>query len=204
MARDMTWRKRWCLLRDTSLGYYKSDNDTNPVGTIFAEDILEVKELEVATTNEESQKDKTHGHLFEVHCRNGNYQFIATTVEARNEWVSNLRSLLINKTTMGDVVTGDLVQYCTVESILGRGIRVSGPDINTVLLAQLSVGANKKSNDNRGWFADVFVPQSVILNLFSQHQWQLVNMFHTTSIVPGNREPVLSDMIIFSKSVKLG
>ena len=53
-------------------------------------------------------------------------------------------------------------------------------------------------------FADVFVPQSVILNLFSQHQWQLVNMYHTTSIVPGSREPVLSDMIIFSKSVKLG
>jgi hypothetical protein len=94
------WKKRWCILSNHLLRYYKSDTDSNPAGTIFAEDIVDVapdeyeskKDSKVSVSFEGAQSSQStvalsfspqHGFVFKILTRGRDYIFNAPNQQKR-------------------------------------------------------------------------------------------------------------------------
>jgi hypothetical protein len=184
------WKKRWCILSNHLLRYYKSDTDSNPAGTIFAEDIVDV-----APDEYESKKDSKHGFVFKILTRGRDYIFNAPNQQKRDEWISRMRSLL--QANREQDAASPEVHYATVEVFPTRGIRITG-EVSSVLIAQLTTTTAKTTKDERGWFSDQALPHASILNLFTQHGWSLATAFQSNSIPPNSTSTAPADTLIFT------
>lgn len=186
------WKRRWCILSNHQLRYYKSDSDSNPAGTIFAEDIVDVTPDDL-----ESKKDAKHASVFKIITRGRDYLLNAPNHQKREEWVRMVKSLL--QANRAEDPKAPEVHYATVEVFPGRGMRVSG-EVSSVLIAQLTTSTAKTFSDDRGWFTDQSLPHASILNLFTQHGWSLATAFQSNSIPPSSNSTVASDTLIFTHS----
>jgi serine/threonine protein kinase len=75
-----TWKKRWFVLKDGELSYYKSDKDKEVTGVIT---------LDSATAIHKGERKK-HPNYFEIVTPSRCYAFSAETEDSRTEWVSAL------------------------------------------------------------------------------------------------------------------
>lgn len=72
-----TWRKRWFVLKNGTLTYYKGQNDTNrkPQGQIILDDICKITRAEGSNT-------------FEIDTGKKTYYLTADSLTAMEDWVS--------------------------------------------------------------------------------------------------------------------
>jgi hypothetical protein len=156
----------------TSLTPDVPTQDKEAAGLIFAEDIRNV-----APNDEESKKDARYSFCFEIETKERTYlvrqaighhlrapgigtprltsasfNFTQLNADSRQEmleWVQFIRSVWEVGTQPS--LEGRL-QYATVESFMGQGLRVNGA-VEPNALGRLSEGASQKQKrkDQRGW-----------------------------------------------------
>ncbi|KAG2385496.1 hypothetical protein C9374_003311 [Naegleria lovaniensis] len=83
-AKRKNWKKRWFVLHDDTLSYYKSDNDSYPAGSVKIEIdslVMFVDEFQIGKKN-----------CFAVVTKNRNYYMFCDLEEEVNEWVYALRA----------------------------------------------------------------------------------------------------------------
>lgn len=103
---------------------------------------------------------------------------------------------------MSNQSDGDLsnkVKYVTIEVFVVKGIRISGL-VQPQILAELGGAGAKKFQDERGWFCDRYAAPSDVLNVMSQHGWELNASFgsEATSPIDGKLQPIHS--FLFKKT----
>lgn len=78
-----TWRKRWFVLKNGVLTYYKSQNDVNrkPQGQIILDEICKITRAEGSNT-------------FEIDTGKKTYYLTADSITAMEDWVRTKCSLL--------------------------------------------------------------------------------------------------------------
>lgn len=187
------WKKRWCILSDDVIRYYRSESDKEPAGTIFGEDIEDVYD-----DLYESQKDSAkYGSVFKVVIKGRDYVFNAASGAKRDEWIKKIKELLDEHRS--EVPELPEVRYATVEVFVNKGVRVNG-EIGPVLTAQLATPTSKTSTDDRGWYCDNPVCHTAVLNLFTQHGWSLATAFQCNTFLPGASTSSVypSDTLIFT------
>ncbi|XP_064396957.1 src kinase-associated phosphoprotein 2-A-like [Halichondria panicea] len=184
------WKKRWCILSDNVIRYYKSETDSTPAGTIFCEDVEDCVE-----DHAESRKDSKYGFVFKMITRGRDYIFNASSGDIRYEWVRTVKKLLDSHRSENPQIPD--VRYATVDVFVNRGIRVNG-EIGTVLQSQLTTPTSKAITDDRGWFCDQVPSHTVILNLFTQHGWSLATAFQCNTVPTGGNAITASDTLIFT------
>lgn len=187
------WKNRWCILSDNMFRYFKTDSDNTPAGIIYAEDIEEVSE-----DFEEAQKDiSKHGFTFKIVTKGRTFVFNAVSIAKRDEWITTIKELLSAHSE--DPITSPL-KYTSVEIFYGAkpGVRING-NVGTELMMQLTNSVTGKIvQDSRGWFAELSTSHTTVLNLFTQHGWNLVNAFSCNSIPSNSTQASYSDMLIMS------
>ena len=78
-----TWKKRWCVLKDNELWYYKNEGDVKEQGTIV---------LDGYTIDEDVGKVKQPNAFRLFHPDQRTFFLSAETVKAKGAWVRVLRS----------------------------------------------------------------------------------------------------------------
>lgn len=83
-----TWRRRWFVLKNGVLSYYKTQNDVNrkPQGQIVLDEVCRVNRAEGAAT-------------FEVSTSKRNYYLTADSISTMEEWIRVLQNVLRRKAT---------------------------------------------------------------------------------------------------------
>ncbi|KYQ90723.1 hypothetical protein DLAC_09360 [Tieghemostelium lacteum] len=84
-GRIKTWKRRWCILNEEGLHYYKSQNSIEK-GSISIDSIMSVE------TDDKPQSKKKH--CFKVVTVERNYRICATDGQDRDEWVQSISKLL--------------------------------------------------------------------------------------------------------------
>ncbi|CAM1311332.1 PLEKHH2 (predicted) [Pycnogonum litorale] len=83
-----TWRKRWFVLKNGTLSYYKSENDINrkPQGQVILDDVCRVTRAEGAST-------------FEIATGKRTYYLSAESAATMEEWIKILQNVLRRNAT---------------------------------------------------------------------------------------------------------
>jgi hypothetical protein len=183
------YRKRYVILDHNSIKMYRKENERDVVSLLFAEDIHHI----IDNTDDLVK----HQFAFNIVTTQKTYVLNAPSQAKREEWKDKIRAVM--EANNSDIQSGDL-KYATVECFVGRGIRVNG-EIGSVLLGQLTSQATKKLEEPRGTFYDCNVTVSSVLNIFSEHSWQMVSVFHTTLPHSLDSSPAPVDIIVFSQPV---
>lgn len=83
-AKRKNWKKRWFVLHDDTLSYYKSQNDSYPAGSVKIEVdslVMFVDEFQIGKKN-----------CFAIVTKNRNYYMVCDLEEEVSEWVYALRA----------------------------------------------------------------------------------------------------------------
>ncbi|XP_065195275.1 uncharacterized protein LOC135826596 [Sycon ciliatum] len=190
------WRRRWCVLGHQALHYYKAEQDKEPTGSVYAEDMVGVSQ-----NADESSKDPKYAFVFEINTGDRTFVFCANSQEEQDEWMANLRRMLSRDDRISDQdgFHGQLLEYTTVEVFHDKGIRVNGP-LSQDSLTQLGQGATSKQKrmDERGWYVEIFVSMHRVIEVISGHGWRLDQVYQTHGLLPGTG-PSACNMLIFSR-----
>jgi len=93
--------KRWCVLRDNALFYYKSEKESKnmkPLGVILLDEARVY-----SITDEKVKKDKKNAFAFEVTTPNKQYIFGASSAEEMSEWMNLMKEAKKKKIGVGVV-----------------------------------------------------------------------------------------------------
>eukprot|EP01091_Cochliopodium_minus_P009002 TRINITY_DN2134_c2_g1_i2.p1 TRINITY_DN2134_c2_g1~~TRINITY_DN2134_c2_g1_i2.p1 ORF type:complete len:1422 (+),score=367.59 TRINITY_DN2134_c2_g1_i2:21-4286(+) len=81
-----SWKRRWCILKDGFITYFKQQNDEQPLGAIPLEGCLSV-------TKEKDKKD----NLFVINTPYRVYELKADTAEAMDQWVNSINNCILSE-----------------------------------------------------------------------------------------------------------
>ncbi|EGC39688.1 hypothetical protein DICPUDRAFT_26502, partial [Dictyostelium purpureum] len=87
-GRIKNWKKRWCVLNEEGLHYFKSQHSTEK-GSILLNEILGVQSDDKPTTKRK--------YCFKVTTIDRKYRICATDSLDRDEWISSIEKLLKSK-----------------------------------------------------------------------------------------------------------
>lgn len=184
------WQSRWFVLKGDTLYYYmKSDDQSNPLGTI---------KLTQADNISRIGDHSGRPHCIAIVGMKGSgkkvYYLSSDYCDVLTEWYSALNAAASSRNLK-------LTKYCTAEVFLNQGIRVNG-DVCYQILSSLSMrtAPEKKSRDSLGWFCHREVALSTVLNLFAQYNWIPEKIYRSSAVIPTESgiHPVIR--VIFSKS----
>ncbi|KJE90190.1 hypothetical protein CAOG_01533 [Capsaspora owczarzaki ATCC 30864] len=200
-----SFKRRWCVVQDTAVCVYKDDKDVllqfehqqPPLDVLFAEDITSVQPLV-------SQQGQQFG--FEIGTSHGATLALRCSEDEHNEWMAAIR-LLTRREKPIAVAGAPVMDFVTIECFTLRGIRVDG-SIEPHILAVLSdfdgrpidpAKRAKKIEDVRGWFCNRFVALPDVLNLMTQHEWQLQSCAAAESQTPTDKAVVQCHRLVFHR-----
>jgi hypothetical protein len=182
------WQYKWFVLqKDTLLCYHKRE-DPNPIGSIKLSGVDDISLI-----GEHGGKQ----HCLAIVGVKGSkkvYYLSSDSFGTLDEWYTALKAV------SGLDCSLKQTKYCTAEVFLNQGIRING-DVNYHILTVLSarISSDKKRRDHLGWYCDRQVALSVVLNLFSQYNWEPVKIYRSSAMSSSDNgiHPVIR--VIFTK-----
>eukprot|EP01133_Synstelium_polycarpum_P020332 gene20332-24393_t len=166
-----SWRKRWFVLKDNVLSYYKSPKDTAPAGSVPVSDIEDV------TNVEDPQLREGYAHCFQLRTNKVAYLIAADNERDLDEWIEMIRSAKKMVQESGRLFIEILDVNYSMPSSIGGGRSPSANDVDLITYLTLSLGKKKditsyesaKFNPNFQYAGDFIVydqPSDLVIGLW--------------------------------------
>jgi len=88
------WKRRWFVLRDPTLAYYKSPRDNTPAGVIIVDDILTILSEKNIYEDNVKSSDKLPSNWFEIITKKTNYVICGESELEVNDWVDAIEFVI--------------------------------------------------------------------------------------------------------------
>jgi len=89
------WKRRWFVMKDPTLCYYKKPNDTTPAGIIILDDILTI--ISEKNIYKDVRPSDRPNYWFEIMTKKSNYLVAADSEQEMLDWVEALEFVISNR-----------------------------------------------------------------------------------------------------------
>ncbi|KAF2074525.1 hypothetical protein CYY_004152 [Polysphondylium violaceum] len=180
-----SWRRRWFVLKENVLSYYKSPKDTTPAGCILVTDIVNL-EIDI-----ESSQREGYDYCFQIQTSKATYLISAENERDLEDWTEILKSAV------------RMVQVCgrLFLEILQVRYEFNNPTISKTpfdIISYLTVTLGKK-RDTTSQQSQLFTPQYQYAGQFEVYDkdpLDLVISFWIRSSVLAVKDTLVADLVI--------
>uniref|UniRef100_A0A7S4P4D8 Non-specific serine/threonine protein kinase n=1 Tax=Paramoeba aestuarina TaxID=180227 RepID=A0A7S4P4D8_9EUKA len=98
-ANVKNWKKRWVILEDYCMTYYKSEDGRGERGSISLEDVNRIEDICTIERREVVEREEKNAvgkeHLFLLFTNNRVWYFVADTEQSKKDWVAAIKEQLV-------------------------------------------------------------------------------------------------------------